>query len=106
MYCSFGNFFKHSLTNIFQNEFHSAISLNMSRTIFHIHTELNVTNFKTTLYIFYWTVVINDNNPETANNFCHGTFSELHDVFFQPKQIKLNRNIHKRDDKGEAYLQT
>ncbi len=55
----------------------------------------NINNFKNTLSGFCWANVTNDKNPETAYDTFHENISDLYNLFFQPKTIRFNKNIHK-----------
>jgi exonuclease III len=57
----------------------------------------NINNFKTALSGCGWDGVTEDDNPETAYNNFHDTFSDLHNTFFQPKTIRFNKNFHKQE---------
>jgi hypothetical protein len=70
-------------------------------------SELNLTNFKTTLAGFGWAGITEDNNPETSYDAFHAIFTDLYNTFFHPKTKRFNKKISQRgkvDDKGLTFI--
>jgi hypothetical protein len=107
----------HAITNSLQSEFNIAILTKRISDHFPIvvlsglclpkakkatitlrdFSELNITNFKTTLAGFGWAGITEDDNPETSYDAFHAIFTDLYNTFFQPKSTRFNKKFHKQE---------
>jgi hypothetical protein len=58
-------------------------------------SDTNIARFKDTLSRLSWDTVTNDPNPDSAFTNFLDTFKDIHNLHFQPRTVKFNKNLHK-----------
>jgi hypothetical protein len=82
---------------IFFNTDHVKLDTKHKNIVTRDFSENNIQRFATQLAMCDWTPISNCNDPEIAFNLFTDQFNHVHTQFFNPKTIRFNKNIHRRE---------